>query len=520
MMASFKKTNAKIFAKPGPKTTPDTVYWKKLGVPVLVKEFGPIDYIDFSPVQPHYFALTCSVRVQIYNPITKLVFKTLSRFRETAYGATFRSDGRLLCAGGEENHVKLFDVKSKSLLRVFKGHTGAVHRCYFTADKTHIASFSDDKSVAFWDIPSEKQVSSFSEHQDYIRAGAVSPVSPDIFLSGGYDNIVRMYDTRTNVSVFHVDHGAPVESLLFLPTGGIFMSAGGTEVRVWDAFSGGRLLAKLSQHHKTITCLHLASDNKRLLSGSLDHHVKIYDIATYQVVHTLDYPNAILSLGVSPGDETVVVGMVDGVASISRREEEERITKQERKRISFRYAPDNFRPASADIVVPELVLDRISKHDECLRKFQYSKALDCVLIPFVVNKNPMVTVAVYQELLRRKGLQTALAGREGKALLVVLRFLIKYIGDYRFTRVLLDVTNILLDIYDDASSLSLEAKKLFVVLAERVKAEEKLTVDLTALQGELQLLLSGASVAETKKISAVEEKPILPSRTAQSYTVR
>lgn len=86
-------------------------------MPVLVKEFGPIDYIDFSPIEPHYFAVTCSVRVQVYNPVTKLVVKNLSRFRENAYGAVFRSDGRLICAGGEEANVKLFDVSTKSLLR-------------------------------------------------------------------------------------------------------------------------------------------------------------------------------------------------------------------------------------------------------------------------------------------------------------------------------------------------------------------------------------------------------------------
>jgi U3 small nucleolar RNA-associated protein 15 len=46
--------------------------------------------------------------------------------------------------------------------------------------------------------------------------------------------------------------------------------------------------------------------------------------------------------------------------------------------------------------------------------------------------------------LRRKGLRAALAGREGKSLSAILRFLIKYIGDYRFTRTLIDVANVLL----------------------------------------------------------------------------
>lgn len=193
---------------------------------MLVKEFGPIDYIDFSPVEPHYFAVTCSVRVQVYNPITKLVTKNFSRFKEAAYGGSFRSDGKLLCAGGEEAVIRLFDINTKSLLRIFSGHKAAVHRTFFTADNLHIASFSDDKTMIVWDIATEKQVISFNEHLDYIRAGAVSPISKDILLSGSYDKYIHTYDTRTSKKILSVCHEAPVESLLFLPSGGIFISAG------------------------------------------------------------------------------------------------------------------------------------------------------------------------------------------------------------------------------------------------------------------------------------------------------
>lgn len=70
-------------------------------------------------------------------------------------------------------------------------------------------------------------------------------------------------------------------------------------MRVWDALAGGKLVAKIAQHHKTITCLKVASNGQRIMSGSLDRHVKIYDAGTYKTVHTLDYPNAVLSIGIS-----------------------------------------------------------------------------------------------------------------------------------------------------------------------------------------------------------------------------
>lgn len=74
---------------------------------------------------------------------------------------------------------------------------------------------------------------------------------------------------------------------------------GGTDIKVFDAFAGGRLLAKITQHHKTVTCLTIASNGHRILSGSLDRHVQIYDAGTYNTIHTLDYPNAVLSIGIS-----------------------------------------------------------------------------------------------------------------------------------------------------------------------------------------------------------------------------
>lgn len=51
-----------------------------------------------------------------------MVHKNYNRFKEAAHGAVFRNDGRLLLAGSDESAVKLFDVSSKHLLRVFKGH--------------------------------------------------------------------------------------------------------------------------------------------------------------------------------------------------------------------------------------------------------------------------------------------------------------------------------------------------------------------------------------------------------------
>ncbi|XP_055857351.1 U3 small nucleolar RNA-associated protein 15 homolog [Episyrphus balteatus] len=485
-MSNFKPLDIKKFQKQSSEVTADSLYWKNLSVPTLVKEFGAIDYIDFSPVQPHYFAVTCSVRVQIYNPITKLVAKNLSKFQENAYGGSFRQDGRLLVAGDEQGSVKLFDTSSKNVLRLFKGHKAPTHRTFFTPDLLHIASFSDDKTFKLWDIGSEKVVHTYSDHSDYIRAGCVNPASSNIVVSGGYDKKINFYDTRTQQVAFSVNHESAVESLLFLPTGGIFISAGGTEVCVWDVFAGGKLLTKLSQHHKTVTCLRLASNGKRIMSGGLDRHVKIYDVASYQTVSTLSFPNSVLSLAVAPKDQTVVAGMVDGMISIQNMEENKSQKKEKSKYNS------KFRSVDHDIITTKRIAE--ASYDYHLRTYKYAQCLDDAMKNCV--KTPEITVSVMQELIHRKGLQRALAGRTHSSLARIILFVIKNIGEHRFLRVLIDVGMILLDVYEDKfHEFTGKLGKQFIQLANILQKEVALTHDLLELQGALELLVAVSSVS-------------------------
>lgn len=139
--------------------------------------------------------------------------------------------------------------------------------------------------------------------------------------------------------------------------------------------------------------------------------------------------------------------MVDGLISVKRREEDVKDVKIKHKKMSYRHAGGNLHVPSVNVVVQQEVKEVMSKHDTCLRKFQYSKALDCVMTNYVVNKTPHITVALMQELIRREGLNRALAGRDGKSLVNIIKFLNKYIGSIRFGRVLLRVANILLGIF-------------------------------------------------------------------------
>lgn len=465
--------------------------------------------------------MTCSVRVQIYNPLTKLVLKNISTFQKQAYGATFRKDGQLLVAGDEDANVRLFDTNTKTILRVFKGHSAPVHRSFFTNDMHRICSFSDDKSSILWDISTEKSINSFREHTDYVRAGAINPVSENVILSGSYDNTIKMYDIRSSKCVMSLTHGSPLESLVFLPTGGIFVSSGGTDMKVWDVVAGGRQLMKISQHTKTITCLKVTSDGRHLISGSLDRQVKFYNTTNYQTVHKLSYTNSILSVGVSKDNNTLVVGQVDGTLGVHRREQKYDDVKLEKQR-EKRRKQRNFR--LVDEFVEKVKLEKQPKHDILLRKFEYSLALDSVFTRYFVHGAPEVTVAVMQELMRRNGLTIAFSNRTQDSIAKIVTFLNKYISDGRFTRVLIDVANIFLDIYENNFlSLTADVQRLIIELCRRIQVEEELTIEFLKLKGALEMVMCAAAGAkedqEDQEIQSTHSSKLHPSDSAKHASV-
>ena len=73
--------------------------------------------------------------------------------------------------------------------------------------------------------------------------------------------------------IFYFDVCSPVESVMFFPNGSLLASAGVNDIRIWDLIAG-KLLAKFNPHNKTVTCLGMAMNNSRLVTGSLDRQVR------------------------------------------------------------------------------------------------------------------------------------------------------------------------------------------------------------------------------------------------------
>merc|ERR1719461_537312 len=299
-----------------------------------------------------------------------------------------------------------------------------------------------------------------------------------------------------------MDHGSPVEAVLVLPGGGLVASVGGQQVKVWDLLGGGHLLASLAHHHKTATSLAMSRDGRCLVTGSLDRQIVWTDLSLFRQVYTKHCSSSVMSVAVGGQDDYLGIGMLDGLIQIHKRKEERMEdgmivnSRRYKKAKNHKYLQyTHYTPSIGDQVVKDngVKNDVELKHDYLLRKFEYSKALDAVLKPYVARKKPEYTYSLLMELVRREGLTRALAGREEKQLCLLLQFLNRYISDNRFSRLCIHVSSILIDLYLPHHGMSSRVDNLFNDMARKLDKEVNYLETLMELTGAVDLLLSSVT---------------------------
>jgi U3 small nucleolar RNA-associated protein 15 len=494
----------------GPKPfTAEQRYWKTFGSQLIIPSptSYPVTHISHNSDS---FVVTSGTRLQIYSNRTRKLIKTITRFGDVAHSGEIRKDGRVIVAGEETGRIQVFDVSSRAILKTWLTHKQPVWTTKFSpADPTTLLSASDDRTVRLWDLPSSEPVTTFVGHADYVRCANFMPgTMSNMVVSGSYDSTVKLWDPRTGsgAAVMTFKHAAPVEDVLALPSGTTLLAAAENTVSVLDLVAG-RPLQMLTNHQKTVTSLSLASGGRRVVTGGLEGHVKVFETTGWNVVFSTKYSSPVLSVkvipssgdaaGAEPDDRHLAVGMQSGVLSVrTRRSGAEAAREREREKemsalvagtIDAHDAKKNKRKKrveaarrldlvgeGADVVIanePRLHKKRERPWQKDLRHGRYGRALDHVVDRQAPDYAPINVLTLLLALRHRSAMRDALEGRDEQTVQPVLKWLCAYICDPRYVSVCVEAGMILLDLYAEYVGASAELYDGFRTLHRRVRSE-------------------------------------------------
>jgi len=208
----------------------------------------------------------------------------------------FSPDGRYLVTGNMRV-VQIWDAGTGQQVGSLGAHHQAIRGVVFSRDGEHLASASSDGIVKLWDA---KRLD--KQHLDgkpepripAIRARVAGPglnvaFSPDgrRLATGGEESTVKIWDVQTGQELQTLrGHKGDVHTVAFSPDDdGRWVASAGEDsaVKVWESHTG-KLVRSFRGHTGLVSSLAFSPDGRRLVSGSRDHTVKVWDVTHLQEI--------------------------------------------------------------------------------------------------------------------------------------------------------------------------------------------------------------------------------------------
>jgi WD40 repeat protein len=211
---------------------------------------------------------------------------------------TFSPDGKTALSGCSDGNVRLWDLESGDLLQTLATEKGFAWTAAFTRDGKRaltgngtIAGLADGGPfLRLWDLATGKEIRRFEGHTRAVRRAAVSPDGKQ-FLSASFDGTIRLWDLETGKELKKFDGpGNFVESVAFTPDGKRAICSYGPataqavqdedprcSLKLWDLATGNEI-KQFKGHGGPVLCLALSRDGRRLISGSADKTMRLWEM--------------------------------------------------------------------------------------------------------------------------------------------------------------------------------------------------------------------------------------------------
>jgi WD40 repeat protein/sterol desaturase/sphingolipid hydroxylase (fatty acid hydroxylase superfamily) len=231
-------------------------------------------------------------------------------------GVAVSVDGRHIVSASEDGTLKIWDALTGAVERTLTGHTGPVRGVALSADGRRILSASHDRTLKIWDVDTGSDLRTLPGHSGAILAVALSSDSGRA-VSGSADGTVRLWDLEAGHEKRSFPGGTGEVITVAIGADGQRVAwAAGRIIKIASAAGNGQERALIG-HADLVCTVALSPDGERVVSGSFDRSVKVWNATTGLAVQTLTgHDGPVSSVAISSDGRTIVSGSQDGTVRV------------------------------------------------------------------------------------------------------------------------------------------------------------------------------------------------------------
>ncbi|KAI4749487.1 WD40 repeat-like protein [Aureobasidium sp. EXF-12298] len=185
-------------------------------------------------------------------------------------------DHEILVTGSSDNDLLVWNVNTYEPIRRLKQHTGGVLDVAF--DEKHIVSCSKDCTIIVWDRKTLEPIRTLTGHRGPVNA---VQLRGNLLVSASGDGVARLWDLNKMQCVREFPQKERGLAAVEFSDDAKFVLAGGNDhiTYKFDVASGEEVKT-FTGHTQLVRSLFLDTQNRRVVSGSYDLDLRVYDYDT------------------------------------------------------------------------------------------------------------------------------------------------------------------------------------------------------------------------------------------------
>ena len=216
----------------------------------------------------------CTVR--LWDPATGDSKQMRSKVTRPVQAVSISTDGKFLAAA-VENVIYTWGTDLTVPAKQLRGHRLYVSGIAFVPGKHELVTFGTDKNVRFWDLDTNKQITSLPAPTGHCHGVALSADGKELACIGG--GKVQIYDLENRKPLETVEPKArTLTGITFAPDRKLL--ALGSEdhvVVIWD-LAGKKELARLHGHAAAVGPMVFLPDGRTLVTAGYDSTLKYWKV--------------------------------------------------------------------------------------------------------------------------------------------------------------------------------------------------------------------------------------------------
>jgi WD40 repeat protein/tRNA A-37 threonylcarbamoyl transferase component Bud32 len=220
--------------------------------------------------------------------------------RDVILAVAVSPDGKTVATGSQDLTVRLWDLKTGQVRATCHGHKDWVHRLAFSADgRTLVSSAVFGRDVKVWDADTAAERFSATLPEQYWDDVKIAPNGKTLAVAGSSGTLLWEFEASEPRAISKHN----TKSVAFAPDGRTLAGGGLDSLRLWDVQTGKEVLSLPGRGVHSVT---FSPDGRKLATGSSDHSLELWDLATGKLQATLTGITKVLcSVAFSPDGRTL-----------------------------------------------------------------------------------------------------------------------------------------------------------------------------------------------------------------------